>query len=40
VYGLTVGQPDIAAQLKKIANDTKGEYRDVAMGDLRAAAGQ
>jgi hypothetical protein len=40
VYCVTLGQPDLAPQLKKIATDTKGAYRDVAMGDLRAAAGQ
>ncbi|MDB5320864.1 MAG: hypothetical protein JWN40_2495 [Phycisphaerales bacterium] len=40
VHCLTLGQPDIAPQLKKIATETKGAYRDVPMGDLRAAAGQ
>jgi hypothetical protein len=38
VYCVTLGQPDLAPQLKKIATDTKGAYRDVPMGDLRAAA--
>jgi hypothetical protein len=40
VYCVTLGQPDLAPQLKKIANDTKGGYRDVSLADVRAAAGQ
>jgi hypothetical protein len=40
VYCLTLGQPDIGGPLKKIATDTNGAYRDVSLGELRAAAGQ
>jgi hypothetical protein len=40
VYCVTLAQPELAPQLKKIATDTQGTYRDVAMGDVRAAAGQ
>src|SRR5258707_936088 len=40
VYCVTLGQPDLAPQLTKIANDTKGAYRDVPLADVRAAVGQ
>lgn len=39
VYCVTLGQPDIAPQLKKIATDTQGAYRDVPMGEARAMVG-
>jgi hypothetical protein len=39
VYCLTLGQPDIASQLKKIATDTNGVYRDIPMGEVRSMVG-
>ena len=38
-YCFSLNQADLAPQLKQIAKDTKGTYRDVKIAELRAASG-
>jgi len=40
VYCLTLNQPELAPQLQKVAADTKGNYLDVSLDTLRAAAAE
>jgi len=37
---VTLNQPELAPQLQKVAADTKGNYLDVSLDTLRAAAAE